>query len=97
MESNGYPKYSTYAVQCHNGCGARNGYAASVKRWGDRKWAEADAEEEAERQALAALEAEAAEKLAAEANADGDAGKTGDLPTERMAYLMVVGNREENN
>jgi hypothetical protein len=30
LERNGYPTYVTWAVQCHNGCGARNGYAANA-------------------------------------------------------------------
>ncbi|OGM00406.1 hypothetical protein A2480_04100 [Candidatus Uhrbacteria bacterium RIFOXYC2_FULL_47_19] len=38
LEQNGYPRYVTYAVQCHNGCNINNGYAASALRWGDRKW-----------------------------------------------------------
>lgn len=42
MERNGYPKYVSQAVQCHNGCGIRNGYAAAVKSVGNRKWREAD-------------------------------------------------------
>lgn len=38
MESNGYPKYVHHAVQCHNGCGIANGYAASALRHGERLW-----------------------------------------------------------
>ncbi|MBI4457498.1 hypothetical protein HY633_00860 [Candidatus Uhrbacteria bacterium] len=38
LERRGYPKYVKYAVQCHNGCGIANGYAASALRWGDRLW-----------------------------------------------------------
>lgn len=38
MESNGYPRYRHWAVQCHNGCGVRNGYAYSVFRHGERLW-----------------------------------------------------------
>lgn len=38
METNGYPRYATYAVQCHNGCNAGNGYAASALRHGERLW-----------------------------------------------------------
>jgi hypothetical protein len=38
LESNGYPKYPSYAVQCHNGCNADNGYAASALRHGERLW-----------------------------------------------------------
>lgn len=40
MEQNGYPKYPTYAIQCHNGCGIRNGYAASVLRNAKRLWSD---------------------------------------------------------
>ncbi|HTM68845.1 MAG TPA: hypothetical protein VL426_06135 [Candidatus Binatia bacterium] len=40
MERNGYPKYPTYAIQCHNGCNIRNGYAASVLRNARRLWGE---------------------------------------------------------
>ncbi len=38
MENNGYPKYVKYAVQCHNGCGIKNGYASSVLWNGQRLW-----------------------------------------------------------
>ncbi len=38
LESNGYPKYPTYAIQCHNGCNINNGYAASVRRNGALLW-----------------------------------------------------------
>lgn len=38
LESNSYPKYVAYAVQCHNGCNAGNGYAASALRHGERLW-----------------------------------------------------------
>lgn len=38
LERNGYKKWPTYAVQCHNGCNIKNGYAASVKRHGQRIW-----------------------------------------------------------
>lgn len=40
MERNGYPKHPMYAVQCHNGCGIKNGYAASVMRHAKRLWHE---------------------------------------------------------
>lgn len=40
MERNGYPRYPTYAVQCHNGCNIKNGYAASVMRNARRLWGE---------------------------------------------------------
>lgn len=43
LESNGYPKNPKYAIQCHNGCGANNGYAASVIRNGKRLWPTAEA------------------------------------------------------
>jgi hypothetical protein len=32
LESHSYPKYVTWAVQCHNSCGVNNGYAAKVFR-----------------------------------------------------------------
>lgn len=38
LEKNGYAKYPTYAVQCHNSCNANNGYAAAVNRHGKRLW-----------------------------------------------------------
>ena len=38
LESNSYPKYPTYAVQCHNSCNVSNGYAAKVARHGKRFW-----------------------------------------------------------
>lgn len=38
LERNAYPKYVHYAVQCHNGCGFDNGYAASALRHGRRLW-----------------------------------------------------------
>jgi hypothetical protein len=38
LEQNGYPAYAQYAVQCHNGCNVRNGYAASAVRHGERLW-----------------------------------------------------------
>jgi hypothetical protein len=38
LESNSYPRYVAYAVQCHNGCNAGNGYAASTRRHGERLW-----------------------------------------------------------
>lgn len=40
LERNGYPKYPTYATQCHNGCKVKNGYAASAIRHGVRLWDE---------------------------------------------------------
>jgi len=38
LESNSYPKYVSYAIQCHNGCNIDNGYAASALRHGRRLW-----------------------------------------------------------
>lgn len=38
LERNGYKKWPSYAVQCHNGCNIKNGYAASVLRHGKRLW-----------------------------------------------------------
>jgi len=38
LESNGYAKYPSYAIQCHNGCNIDNGYAASARRHGRRLW-----------------------------------------------------------
>ncbi len=65
LESNGYPKYKNYAVQCHNGCRVANGYAASALRHGNRLWAVADAAEaEAKKAAEAEKAAAAAEALA---------------------------------
>src|SRR5688572_8261624 len=40
MERNGYPRYPSYAIQCHNGCNIRNGYAASALRHARRLWKE---------------------------------------------------------
>ncbi|MBN1585100.1 hypothetical protein JW899_01900 [Candidatus Uhrbacteria bacterium] len=39
LERNGYPRYETWAIQCHNGCAVNNGYAQSVQRHGSRLWA----------------------------------------------------------
>ena len=39
LEQNGYPRNVVSAVQCHNGCGVNNGYAASAIRFGKRLWA----------------------------------------------------------
>lgn len=38
LEYNGYPQAKWHAVQCHNGCYAGNGYAASALRHGARLW-----------------------------------------------------------
>jgi hypothetical protein len=38
LESNSYPRYVTYAVQCHNSCNVNNGYAAKVFANGRRFW-----------------------------------------------------------
>jgi hypothetical protein len=40
LEYNQYPKYVSYAVQCHNSCNAGNGYDAKVARHGERLWNE---------------------------------------------------------
>ncbi len=38
LESNHYPNYANYAVQCHNGCNAWNGYTKKVARYGEYFW-----------------------------------------------------------
>lgn len=38
LEHNSYPKYVTYAVQCHNSCNVNNGYAAKVARYANLFW-----------------------------------------------------------
>lgn len=38
MEAHSYPKYVSYAVQCHNSCGVNNGYAAKALRNGNIFW-----------------------------------------------------------
>ena len=38
MEQHGYPTHVSYAVQCHNGCGFENGYAAKALKNGKRLW-----------------------------------------------------------
>lgn len=38
LEQNGYPTYERYAVQCHNGCNAGNGYVDRAFRNGTRLW-----------------------------------------------------------
>ena len=38
LEQNSYPKYVSYAVQCHNSCNFPNGYAAKAIRNGNRLW-----------------------------------------------------------
>ncbi len=38
MERNSYKKYPTWAIQCHNGCGIENGYAAKALRNGKNLW-----------------------------------------------------------
>ncbi len=40
LEWNHYKQFPRYAIQCHNGCNAGNGYAASVIRHGNRLWKE---------------------------------------------------------
>lgn len=97
LESNGYPKRADYAVQCHNGCGIANGYAASVKRWAVRKWAEADNVEERNRQATARVQAEAAERrIAADSGRPAADGRTDDTKTTRVAQLVAITGRERH-
>lgn len=38
LESNSYPRYASYAVQCHNSCNVNNGYAARALRHGNYFW-----------------------------------------------------------
>jgi hypothetical protein len=38
LENNSYPRYVSYAVQCHNSCNFPNGYAAKADRNGKRLW-----------------------------------------------------------
>ena len=38
LERNSYPKYVSYAIQCHNSCNFPNGYAAKALRNGERLW-----------------------------------------------------------
>ena len=38
MESHGYPNKVNYAIQCHNSCGVKNGYAAKAVRNAKRMW-----------------------------------------------------------
>ena len=38
MEAHSYPKYVTYAIQCHNSCGVNNGYAAKAVRNSNLMW-----------------------------------------------------------
>lgn len=38
LESNSYPRYVAYAVQCHNSCNVNNGYAAKASRNGKYFW-----------------------------------------------------------
>ena len=47
LESNSYPTYVNYAVQCHNSCNAGNGYDVRVARHGARLWNEPLAIEQA--------------------------------------------------
>ena len=44
LELNSNKKNPRYAIQCHNGCNAGNGYAASVIRNGNRLWKETSAQ-----------------------------------------------------
>ena len=38
LERNSYPKYASYAIQCHNSCNVKNGYAAKSIRNGKNFW-----------------------------------------------------------
>lgn len=38
MEAHSYPKYVSYAIQCHNSCNVNNGYAAKAVRHGNYFW-----------------------------------------------------------
>ncbi|MCE9585787.1 hypothetical protein K8R04_00520 [Candidatus Uhrbacteria bacterium] len=38
LERNSYPKYVSYAVQCHNSCNVNNGYAAKAFRNAKLMW-----------------------------------------------------------
>lgn len=38
LERNSYPKYVNYAIQCHNGCNANNGYVNKVHRYATQFW-----------------------------------------------------------
>jgi len=38
LERNSYPKYMSYAIQCHNSCNVKNGYAAKALRNGKNFW-----------------------------------------------------------
>lgn len=38
LERNSYPKYVSYAVQCHNSCNVNNGYAAKAARNAKLMW-----------------------------------------------------------
>ena len=38
LERNSYPKYVNYAVQCHNSCGVKNGYAVKAARHAKLLW-----------------------------------------------------------
>lgn len=38
LKAHSYPKYVSYAVQCHNSCNVNNGYAARAARNGKNLW-----------------------------------------------------------
>lgn len=40
LEAHSYPKYVSYAIQCHNSCNVNNGYAAKALRNGNRMWSQ---------------------------------------------------------
>jgi hypothetical protein len=90
MERNGYPKYATRAVQCHNGCGVRNGYASSVKAIGARKWNEAKL---AEAEVAKAKLASAIRETAAEP-ACNEGGEAPVQSQEKPVYVAVLSSRE---
>jgi hypothetical protein len=95
LESNGYPKHVSYAVQCHNGCNAGNGYAASALRWGDRKWAEADARAAAIAAAKVELAAPVEALAAAPVHADDAAPVHADDAAPSVIALLPVAARKE--
>jgi len=97
LESNGYPRYRNYAIQCHNGCGVANGYSASAQRWGERKWAEADVVEEENRQALAQMESEAAARQLVHPPVESAGDEGGESPAPARPNLVAISQREEHH
>jgi hypothetical protein len=91
LERNGYPRYATYAVQCHNGCGVRNGYAAAVRSVGVRKWREAEAAEVAvDKEQTKAKTV----KVAAAATGPDESPAAGTRPIRQSRELAAVTGRE---